>query len=294
MNNVKMVFFCMKINLIKLLTSTKFLVLIIMFILLSYKQTGEVNALCDYLGIKMTAFNFSFAFNEPGVFVVNAALVIFLFSSLPELDKYSESIMLRAGRNVVNIGETLYIVVVSIIYTLINVVFSFIFYLPNADFSNNWGQLIYTLALERATLREQTGTYVGFMPSDIIMDRYSPITALLISIALMIFLSTLIGVLIRFFNQAVFPNFGIIVLGGFATVSYFSFYIGAALYGFVLRYIGIFSWCNISHLSMNNSLNSSSRYPSLSFVFVVMMLGIIVFSIASHIIFIKKDLDINK
>ncbi len=290
MHNIQMILFCFKINLTKLLGSYKFILIVALMVLFNFYEFRGINIATEYYNAKMSAYIFPFITTISTSMLINNALIIFLFANLPDIDKFSQYIIMRAGRTVVSLGETLYILVVSIIYTVLRFIFTFIFYLPNADFSNEWGPLIYYFAEGRNDIRTETGAYIGFLTSEVVMDKFAPIQMTLLSVSLMIVLCFFMGSLIRFFNQVVAPTSGIIVSGVFAAMSYFAVHFAPLAYGNVIDYVSPFSWLSLANLDVFNP-----EKPSLFYVFTFMLIGVVIFVVGSYITLIKRDLaDINR
>ncbi len=196
---------------------------------------------------------------------------IYLFSSAPFRRETHTYIVARSGKMNFEIGNTLYIFIMALLYNSFLLAISIVSLGSRLSFSSAWGKIWGTLARTNAGEQFQT----KFIVNDFIIGSYSPIHATLISFILELLCFAWIGYLIYFLNLLTNKAIGVIISGIF-----------------VLLDIMIYnSWADSAYVISPITLAQISTFTSvnvkygltLSYAFIFFTTSILLFTIASFI-----------
>ncbi|GAF66843.1 hypothetical protein BTS2_3748 [Bacillus sp. TS-2] len=221
----------------------------------------------------------------PPVMQVFAFLIILLFCDAPFKDRHTPFLIVRTGRANWIVGQILYIFMAAFIYTLFSFLSSIIVMIPNVEMTFDWGILLQTLAND--PMYAPDSVTIFFNPEW--MALLSPISATLLSLLHFWLVAIFIGLVILCFNLLSNKMLGILVIGIFVFLSFFSVYMGTLLFGMGIYYFSPISWMSLSYVDW--SYNGS--FPSSIFALVTLSITIIVMSIVSILTFIRKDINIQ-
>ena len=131
---MKAVRICMQ-NIRKWGGNRRILMCIAMTTLLVYSYTKDLSVLCNYMGQKMNPWIFPFLFAFRYMRIVFMIPVVFIFCDAPFVDTNQTYVMLRTKRNIWSMGQILYIIVSSFLYTLFHLLLTIIFkgYCPKSS-----------------------------------------------------------------------------------------------------------------------------------------------------------------
>src|SRR5699024_10050642 len=218
---------------------------------------------------------------------VFACLIILLFSDAPFADRHMPFLIIRSGRRNWIIGQLLYIVVASFVFTIFILFISVLVLIPNVQLSTDWGIILKSLAVNTEIIPSVT-----IFPDERILTIFSVLEAMLISFGLFWLVSIFIGVLIFCFNIVVGKMSGLVASGVFIFISFFSIVHGRLILGDWISYFSPISWMSMSFFIWYNTmaLLSSSRTYSILWRLLAMTL----MSIVSIKVFCEKDLDIQE
>lgn len=197
--------------------------------------------------------------------------------------------MIRTNRNIYYVAKVLYIFVASIMITATFVLFSILSIIPNADFSNQWGKILYTLSSSPQTIFEHTNAEIGFAVNDMIVNEFTPFTAMVYSFVLMVLVVFFIGIVIMFVSIMVSKNASYIVSGFFVSLSYFSVFLGKISFQGFLYFISPFSWSSLNWLD----IYYSGLAPSPLYAVLVIVGSTTIMEIIAFFIFYNRDLKLQ-
>ena len=282
MTNLKTIRLCLGVNFRKWLVNPRIYALAIFIIaFLIYHQSG----LSQFAGAHnqgVTPWVFSHL-TTPPVLQVFATFAIILFSDAPFEDKHVPFLMIRSGRRNWIIGQLIYILIASLIYTLFVFIISILALLPNLELSMEWGIVIQTLASG-----SQLPANVTVFANPHLLTTFTGIEATLLSLGLFWFVSSFIGILISFFNIVVGKTTGLIASGFVLFLSFFTIIEARLALGHWVSYLSPVSWMSLSALDWNdpNAWPSPSIYYALGFLTITS----IVMSVTAINRYCKKDI----
>ncbi|MCT2536726.1 hypothetical protein NC661_14165 [Aquibacillus koreensis] len=283
MTNAKMVLFCTQINMKKWLVNPRiYTIFVLVFVFLLYHSYG-LSTFSDEVGHGVSPWVFPHLITPP-VLQVFAFFMVLLFCDAPFNDRHTPFVLIRTGRRNWIIGQILYIVFASAIFTIFTFITSIIVLIPNIQFSIDWGILIKSLASDPSIA--PTTVTVFFNPG---LLSTAPITATIGSIFHFFTVAVFIGVVILFFNLLFKQMMGVVVAGVFIALSFFVLYIGNIIFGFKIYYFSPVSWMSISY----SGWSDSGSFPSPIYAISVLLLSIIMMSIVSVLIFCQKDMELK-
>lgn len=147
-------------------------------------------------GEKVTPFLFTFFMNGQFCAALVFAGVLLFFIDAPFYDKEKLFVMIRTGRKKWVLGQTFYIIVISVGYMFCWVVMSLLILVPKVTFQNEWGRVWTTLALTDAA--NQLGFQFSF-PSNIILNG-KPLQVFLFTFMMGCLICIFYGFCMWFFN----------------------------------------------------------------------------------------------
>ncbi|MBS4201838.1 hypothetical protein KHA93_19725 [Bacillus sp. FJAT-49732] len=284
MNNLKVILLCSQVNFRKWLVNPRIYTLAVITIaFLSYHSLG-LSKFAAEKEIAITPWVFPFL-SIPPTMQVFACFIVLLFCDAPFADRHMPFLTIRTSRRNWIIGQLIYIILASFIYTIFVCVMSAIVLIPNLQLSTGWGVLIKTLAVKP----DIAPSVLVFFDEEII-KMFSPIKAILISSGLFWLVAVFIGVLIFFFNVVIKKMSGLVASGFFIFMSFFSIIQGILIFGEWIRYLSPISWMNISYLYWNG-FGFATASPT--FAVLCLLIAILLMGIISTIVFCKKDMNIH-
>ena len=270
MNRLKWMQKCVSVNLCNWSVTPK--IWIIIGIMAVY-TIGNVSGVLEYsseIGIRVTPWIFPHYFNVPAMWIVYGFLTVSLFSDAPFHNASSQFIEVRVGKKTWIQGQCLFIIEASLLYALLYFVMTFIISLPRIYFTAGWGKLIEKLVYSDVGAVQITGLIFDRN----ILEKFSPIQALFISLIILWLVSCFLGMLILACRIVIGGNAGNIAAGIEVFLAYFSIYIGVRVFGSRIFRFAPVSWINISVFC-----NEAGDYPDIFYSFSFLVLGIIIFSV---------------
>ncbi len=281
MNRWKNVFLCVRMNGKKALGTPKlYLVFIISFIFQYYTFSG-LRIVSQYLGQLTTPWVFPFYITVPTMFVTFGGLAMLLFCDVPSLDGQAPFVLIRVGKCDWILGQMLYVLILSFIYTAWNLLCSILVLIPNVTFENEWGSILQTVASYPELIME-SGASVSFGISQDIFEYFSPIQAMALSGGLYWLGTVFLGMIILCFYVLTGRMTGIAVCGFFVAFAYFSCYLGMIGYGSWIRAISPINWSSLT--LADDSCNVVWKWSVLKYIVLILGLGV-----TSMIAFCRKD-----
>lgn len=265
---MKAVRICMQ-NIRKWVGNRRILMCIAMTTLLVYSYTKDLSVLCNYMGQKMNPWIFPFLFAFRYMRIVFMIPVVFIFCDAPFVDTNQTYIMLRTKRNIWSMGQILYIIVSSFLYTLFHLLLTIIFNIQYMQWGTTWGDVLGNAGTSGIMVNLNIRyTTVGISAS--IIRYFTPAQAMFFSFILMWLSFIFIGMLIYAINILTkSKGISIIVMG-------FLILLNAVVEGKPY-------WCKFSPLSWNYigciDVGGRTQYPTITYVLCMYILMIVIFGI---------------
>lgn len=214
-------------------------------------------------------------------------LVVFLFSGMPFKGGNQMLVLQRAGRMQWFIGQILAMTVVSAAYSLFLLFGSVLVMLPCISLKNEWGNA-YIACVFNEQMQLEKYKVAGGMISDIMIKKYTPVSALLISLVLIFFLCLLYGSILFLINGVTNSYTGVIVLSVWSFASMFLDDMGNIFSFSQLKQISPVYWANIENISLENGMQGS-----FTTVVIVMFLVVLLLMVAAGYFIKKKRISLD-
>ena len=288
MLNLHNILLCMNINFRKWKTNPRiYIVLVILFVFHLYGYEGY-KQMAEYFDVPISPWVFPFFFAFPIIMFLLGAVPMLLYSEAPFTDHHAPFIIIRIERQSWIIGQILYIILSSFIYTIVSVIISILSLIPEVSFSTDWGPVLWTLA-QNPKVRNDAGVNIT-VPGIDLLNNMSAIEAMIFAILLYWLVAAFLGITILCFNILFKRGFGVIISAILTCVSVFSSMIGTLRFGSIFLWFSPVSWANLYSLA----LYKTDTRPPIWYAFTVLIASILIMSVISVIAFCKKDLDFEK
>ncbi len=198
--------------------------------------------------------------------------VVLLFCNAPFIDRLYMPVVLRSGRTSWSIGQTIYIVLASLLYTIFIFVSSIIVIFPRLTFSTEWGKVIGTLALTDASFEVP----LLIFPWKVITN-YQPMEATALGLLLVWITCILIGMILFCLNSIFSRRIGICLCCLLILIDPVIKWTGKTE---LLLYSPV-SWSSLENLATNNISNIFRPIDAL-IVLVILCMLLAVFTIFYH------------
>lgn len=253
MRNIKQIIGIVMYSLYNLIFSKKFAIFLAVVVIFCSYTFGGLNDIAEFYGVKTSAYVFPFYLSNPSMMLIFGALNIYLFSDVPFTEPDTYFVLSRTNRKNYYIGKVIYIFIASAMVTAIFALLPMLLIFPNADFSNEWGKIIYTLIANSQMVREQADASLGFAVNSLVVEKFTPLAAMAYAMILMTSVVFFMGTLILFVGIMVSRSASFVVSGFFVSLSYFAVFLGYISFGGVLYFISPFSWCSLNWLDLYGS-----------------------------------------
>ena len=212
-------------------------------------------------------FPFLFAFRY--MRIVFMIPVVFIFCDAPFVDTNQTYVMLRTKRNIWSMGQILYIIVSSFLYTLFHLLLTIIFNIQYMQWGTTWGDVLGNAGTSGIMVNLNIRyTTVGISAS--IIRYFTPAQAMFFSFILMWLSFIFIGMLIYAINILTKSKGISIIVTGFLIL------LNAVVEGKPY-------WCKFSPLSWNYigciDVGGRTQYPTITYVLCMYILMIVIFGI---------------
>lgn len=145
--------------------------------------------------------------------IVLAAGALVLFSGAPFRDGLNEYILPRAGRIRLALGNSLYILAMSVIYVLAIFIFQIVAMIPALEFTSGWGKVINSVSARLVS--DEFANAAQFWPSAALLRLYSPAAALALTLSLEVLCVAFLGMTVYIGNRLFSRPVGLWLGGGF-------------------------------------------------------------------------------
>lgn len=285
--NLRSIISCTLTNYRKWLVDPKMYTLIVLMIVFSIWNFSGIYDYAKVVGFGVSPWIFSHILIFPIAMPIYGSFAVLLFSNAPFIDKHTPFLMIRTGRISWLIGQLIYIVFTSILYTVFHFVISVVTFFPRIEFTADWGKVLRTLAMNPSSLREK-GLYSTVFIQNNIVSSFSAIEATLISLGLFCLVTIFIGIIIFSLNIIIGRMAGLIFAGILVFISYFSIFVGTFSIGYKVYYFSPLSWSSLQYIDWHGSGDS----PSFLYAITFLLVASVILSLLSVISFSKNDINV--
>lgn len=201
--------------------------------------------------------------------------IVLMFSNAPFHRDDSLFCVMRSGYKKWCAGQLIYIVLSSIIYVFSIFLMTIIFSIPTLGFSSTWGKAFATMAQAGRTSGSS-----GYHILSRIQIQYTPISALLHTMALLLLLTISMGLLIFLLGNLVGRGAGVLASSALILLGLLPDY--TQYQALAVR----FSPCSLTELRRLDSIGFT-RYPNLTYAYI--FLGVMALILIAANIFIYSN-----
>lgn len=282
MDNIRKVFGVSFYNFKKWLINPRIYILFILVLCYTHYILSPVRDFAERVNIDVAPYIFPFFITSTYTGKLLLMGVVLLFCDAPFTEQDHPYIILRSGRKIWYLGQFLYILIGSAIYSFSLILITIIVLLPHISLTWEWGKVITTLA--QTNIGYQYGIPVLFNKS--IVLEYTPLMAMIIQFLLCWLTCTMLGNLLFFVNSRISRAAGSIVAIALVLLQVATELIGTAKASF----FSPTAWISFSKLNVDGV----SEYPSITYAISSLIILIIIFSVLSYLAVRKKDVEILK
>ncbi len=257
------------------------MLLLLLFVNLAQYCT-RLNSYSEDLGAKINGFGIlPMLYNVNNGFSIRLIIqlgIVLMFSNAPFKNSDSLFCVMRTGYARWCVGELIYIVSASFIYTVSLFLITNILCVKNISYSLKWGKTFSSMQMSDAFV---------FSSPDKISMQYKPLEALSHTMLLIFLLSVFFGLLIFLMSSLVGRSSGVILASAFVML-------GLMPGGFtqIPTLAAKLSPCSFTQLGLVDKLGISA-YPSLSYAYTAFIILILALLSANVIIYSNKKIRHN-
>lgn len=230
----------------------------------------------------------------PAMLLVYGSFTLLLYCDAPFMDNHTPFVIVRSGRVAWLYGQLIYIIVAGLIYTLYFILASIFVLAPNLTFANDWGVILKTLAANPSAGRQHNLVLTVFI-SEAIVQQFSPLQAMLISLGLFWLTSVFTGLLIFTINLATGRSGGLCAAGAFICMSYFAGIQGRFVFGEWISYLSPLSWASLHNIRWNGGIDliGGLTQPTAAYAVGCLAGSSVLMAISARIIIARQDIVIK-
>ena len=261
-------------NLRKWIGNSRIYIAFLIVFLFTLIYTKGLWLLCGVTGEKLSPYIFPFLTTYRYMKIIYLFPLLLVFCDAPFIDNNQQFVMIRVGRKAWGIGQMLYIIAASFLYSLFMAISSVIVNIGYISWNISWGK---TLIIAGTTnIMSQLGIYYDTVKiPQIIVKYYTPLQAMFFSFLLMWMICIIIGLLIYDLNIIFKSNVvGIFVAGLLILIT--SLVDGNP----VFTWYSPVSWCSLNNIDVANM----TSYPKLGFVLGVYTISFLILFITGFFV----------
>ena len=260
---------CLVYDLKRLLHNLRFYLAVAMVLFVLRDYLHPVKQWVSSLPMGITPWIFPYTTNGLFTQLTTMCGLIFVLCDAPFLDDAQPFIIIRSGRTCWCVGQLLYILCASLLYTCAIAVGCALLMLPKLEMSMEWGKVISTLASGYVELE----SFLTF--SNYIFETFAPLIAMLLSITYCWLGCSCLGIIMFFFNLSGSRMLGNVVAGVLVLQDLFSMMIlpvGSEYFSLVsLTRFGIML-SDLAFGSRGNMIYSAVVLSSVALIFALLSL----------------------
>lgn len=208
--------------------------------------------------------------------------IVMMFSNMPFVEPGTNSFIIRSGRKNWFWGSVLYLAIQSLLYVLIISLLSVMFLLPEVKWITSWGKLIGTLA------QTNYGSKASLVQLNYgLITKFTPWYVMTMQIVLMWMIAFFTGCIEFCFNQMSTQGLGVV----FASLIAVTTLLPRKMFGATIAFfLAPATWIDMSVFLLKDNI----MYPSKKYIFMVLIIGSILFLFVSRNHFLHNDLKEEK
>lgn len=253
-------------NLRKWIGNSRISVAFIIVFLFTLIYTKGLWMVGDALGEKLSIYIFPFLTTYRYMKIIYLFPLLLVFCDAPFIDANQQFVMARTGRKIWGIGQMLYIICASFLYTLFMALSSIVVNIGHIRWDVSWGKAL--LVAGTTNICSQLGiNYDTVKVSDIIVKYYTPAQAMFFSFLLLWMICVILGLIIFDLNIIFKSN----VVGVFAAgllILVTSLVDGNPL----ATWYSPVSWCSLNNIDVARM----TSYPTIDYVLGIYMIMLVV------------------
>lgn len=280
---------CTSVSFRKWAVDTKLLVLAVLILTFSLSNYVDIGTYARAVGARVSPWLFPHILNAAIFVPLYGCFAILLFSDAPFIDRHMPFLIIRTGRLPWILGQMLYIVLASILYSIFQYACTIVAYLHCLELTTDWGKVLRTLASNPMSPYDK-GIQLTVGVDNSIIASYSAVGATLLSLGLFTLMTVFLGMLIFCLNLIAGKMTGILVAGVLAFASYFSLGIGQFLLGPRILFFSPLNWGSLLSLTRT----ASGSLPSIAYAVTFYIAGSLLMAGLSVWAFLRRDVDIGE
>lgn len=207
---------CLKYDLKRLMCSLRFYLAIALVLFVMWDYLMPVKRWAASVAHGVAPWLFPYLTNGLFTQMIIMCGLVFILCDAPFLDDAQPFIIIRSGREAWCVGQLLYILVTSLLYTCAIAIGSTLLLIPNLELNLSWGKVINTLAMGQVEL----DSFLNFSPD--ILVSFTPVAATALSVFYCWLGCSCLGVIQFFFNLGGNRMIGNVVAGALVLQDLFS------------------------------------------------------------------------
>ena len=286
--NIKVILLCLRMSFRKWFLSLRIPMLFLLIISFGYWTSGDVSSVAKIMGERVAPWLLPHYFANPLMMTLFGFLVTFLFNDAPFYDNHTAFVLIRSGRKNWIVAQILYVIVAAFLNAVCWFLASILPVLGRVQFTSDWGKVLLSIASGQGqAIAAQHGVVLNFYVDANVCKVYSGLETTLLAFLLLWLVGAFLGFLIFAFNFFLKNNWGVIVSGFLSFLPVFSSFLliyGGEL-GSKIFYVSPVGWCSLYSISLDGKMG----YPSLPYVFSVLVIGSLIMAFVLGRQFRKKD-----
>lgn len=256
------------------LTNKKIYLVLLLLAIFVLDNFSPVFVFASQVRYRVTPYLFPFCFTHPFMRIVIFSCVIFLFADAPFMSELQLLFLARTGRRKWYISQIIYLGICSFLLTSFMALLPVLRYITRIAFTNNWGRVVRTLAVQTDILHPILYATV---------NHHSQRTAMVYTVVVCMLLILLLGMILYICNIS-FKNkdVGIFITAFLVLFDWFVYISGSK----ILLWVSPISWIQISNMAYARELG----LPSISFAVTVLIIANSVLILLAYMISKRKDI----
>ena len=281
----KRVWLCCRINLSKWIVSPRIYAVLLLSLIYIYMNTHGIAEYAAMMGRASAPWSFPFYVSQDIMVFVYGTITVLLFCDAPFYDGQTLYLLIRMRRGEWLLGQILYILVTSVIYTICMILLHILVLIPHVEWNTDWGPVLYTLGNDPNVALEHG---ISMLPlNGQIMEIFSAGKAMVLGSLQYILVSSFIGMLIFCGNVMSNRTAGVFLAGAMVFFASFASGFGAfLLHSNILLWFAPVTWVSITFLNWG----LDPTLPPVGYADSILVLCILIFGALAAWAFCKRDI----
>ncbi len=263
-------------NIRKWRTDYRIWMLAILMGIITHSNTVAISQVALEMGEKVAPWIFPFLYTDRYVLILYMVPLIFLYCDAPFIDNNQLFVLLRSKRTPWIIGQVLYIVLTSVIYFTTLTILPIVLHIRHITYMDDWGMVLGRMAISGTALVEGT----AFTVSNHIVTYFTPQQAMFYAWLLSVLFGIFIGIMICMLNIITKHRIVAMVVAGFVVL------FQTLARSMEMKWFSPASWAVLPNLDVGGR----TALPTIGYVLIIYLVGILFMSIAVVIRFRKMDI----